>query len=303
MEIIKSVTKMQKRASDLRQAGYRLGLVPTMGHLHEGHLSLVDIAKDQSDYAMISIFVNPTQFDEGEDYNEYPRDLDRDIDIAKDRGVDLTFVPPVSEMYPEGYRTYITVEGLSEVLCGASRPNHFRGVTTVVTKLFNIMHPHLTVFGQKDAQQAVIIRRLINDLNLEIELLLGPVIREPDGLAMSSRNTYLSEEERTQALCLSTGLRTAKKMVETGETDSNIILEEIRSIIDENPDIRKDYVEAVDLHSLEPVNSIEQPTLIAVAAYAGTTRLIDNIIVRDYESNDLKIEDTSRDNHRGRSEL
>ncbi len=297
MEIIDTVAEMQERATDLRNAGHRLGLVPTMGYLHEGHLSLVDIANGHVDFTMMSIFVNPTQFGEGEDYDEYPRDLARDADIARERGVDLIFAPPVREMYPEGYSTYVRVEELSEVLCGASRPDHFRGVTTVVTKLFNILQPHLAVFGQKDAQQAVILRRLVRDLHLPVEIILGSIIREDDGVAMSSRNTYLSGEQRAQACCLWQGLHTAKKTVETGETDSNIILETIRAIIGEQPAVREDYVAVVDLETLQPVKAIRQPTLVAVAAYVGTTRLIDNIIVHNDDADTVKIEDPSRDDH------
>jgi len=298
MEVIHSVTGMQKRAAGWQSGSTMVGFVPTMGYLHEGHLSLLDIARKHSDLLVMSIFVNPTQFGEGEDYARYPRDPDRDAALASERGVDLIFSPPVAEMYPEGYSTYVEVERLSDRLCGASRPGHFRGVTTVVTKLFNIIRPDLAVFGQKDAQQAIILRRLVRDLNLDIEILLGPIVRETDGLAMSSRNTYLSPSQREQALCLSQGLQAAKKMVETGERDSNIIVEKIRSLISEQPEVDEDYVAVVDPENLQSLDQIDGMALIAVAAYVGTTRLIDNIIVNNNGSHSLKIEDTSGDYHR-----
>ena len=280
VEVIKSVNAMQRRSSVLRQAGNTIALVPTMGFLHEGHLSLVDIAREKADIVVMSIFVNPTQFGEGEDFDDYPRDFERDLSLAQDRGVDVIFQPSAEEMYPENYRTYVEVEELSNHLCGASRPSHFRGVTTIVSKLFNIVQPAIAVFGQKDAQQGFIIKRMVRDLNFPLEIVLGPIIREEDGLAMSSRNTYLSDQERRQAIVLFEGLQTAKKMVESGEVDSNIIIREIRSMLDTKPDITEDYIDIVDLEQLAPIGHIHQPALIAVAAYAGTTRLIDNIIVK-----------------------
>ncbi len=281
MEVIKSVETMQNRARQLRQEGFTIGFVPTMGFLHEGHLSLVDIANEHADFVVMSIYVNPTQFGEGEDFEDYPRDFDRDRKLAQERGVGLIFYPDNEELYPENYHTYITVEDLSNKLCGASRPGHFRGVATIVTKLFNIVQPDYAVFGRKDAQQAFILKRLVRDLHLPVQILTGEIIREEDGLAMSSRNTYLSPDERTQALQLNRGLRAAKKMVESGTTDSNIIIDEIRSHWKDQPAITEDYISVVDLNNLDPLSQINQPALIAVAAYVGTTRLIDNIIVND----------------------
>ncbi|MBS1271797.1 MAG: Pantothenate synthetase [Candidatus Marinimicrobia bacterium] len=278
IEVIKSVRTMQHRSSVLRQAGNSIALVPTMGFLHEGHLSLVDIAREKADIVVMSIFVNPTQFGEGEDFEDYPRDFERDLSLARERGVDAIFWPDADEMYPENYSTYVEVEELDKHLCGASRPTHFRGVTTIVSKLFNITRPDIAVFGQKDAQQGFIIKRMVRDLNLPVEIILGPIVREDDGLALSSRNTYLSDSEREQALALYRGLQAAKKMVESEEVDSNIIIEKIRSFFEAEPDVQKDYIEVVDLERLAPIERIDQPALIAVAAYVGTTRLIDNII-------------------------
>lgn len=279
MEVINSVETMQNRARQLRDAGLTIGFVPTMGFLHEGHLSLIELATANSDFVVMSIFINPAQFGEGEDYEDYPRDFDRDRKLAQDRGADLIFYPEADELYPENYRTYVTVEELSKKLCGASRPGHFRGVTTIVTKLFNIVQPDIAIFGRKDAQQAIILQRLVRDLHLQVKILTAPIVREEDGLAMSSRNTYLSPEERQQALALNRSLQTVKKMVESGTRDSNIIIEKIRSQWKDKPAISEDYISVVDVQNLEPIAQINQPALIAIAAYVGTTRLIDNIIV------------------------
>ncbi|MCF7804571.1 MAG: pantoate--beta-alanine ligase [Candidatus Marinimicrobia bacterium] len=284
-EVIKSVKTMQRRSASLQQAGHTIALVPTMGFLHEGHLSLVDIARGKGDTVVMSIFVNPTQFGEGEDFEDYPRDFERDLSLAMDRGVDVIFWPGADDMYPENFSTHVEVKNLTEHLCGASRPGHFQGVTTVVAKLFNIVQPDIAIFGQKDAQQGFVLKRMIRDLNFPIDIVLGPIIREEDGVAMSSRNTYLSEEEREQALSLYQGLQTAKKKVESGEVDSNIIIDKIRSVIEPNPDVEIDYIEVTDTENLSPVETIEGQVLIAVAAYVGTTRLIDNIIVSNNETN------------------
>jgi len=287
MEVIRSIETMQNRARQLRSEGFTIGFVPTMGFLHEGHLSLIELAKANSDFVVMSIFVNPTQFGEGEDFEDYPRDFDRDRKLAQDHGVNLIFYPEAKELYPEDYRTYITVEDLSKKLCGASRPTHFRGVTTIVTKLFNIVQPDIAVFGRKDAQQAIILKKLVRDLHLPVQIMTAPIVREEDGLAMSSRNTYLSADERQQALALNQSLQTAKKMVESGTQDSNIIIEEIRSQWKDKPAISEDYISVVDVQNLEPIAQINQPALIAVAAYVGTTRLIDNIIVNSNGTNTL----------------
>lgn len=292
IDVIKSIKTMQQRTATLKRSGERIGLVPTMGYLHEGHLSLVDIARDHSEITVMSIFVNPKQFDEGEDLSDYPRDFERDRKLTQERGVDILFYPDSNEMYPDNFSTTVLVEGLSERLCGVTRPIHFQGVTTVVTKLFNIIQPDVAVFGQKDAQQAVIIQRLAKDLNFPIDIVIGPTIREKDGLAMSSRNTYLSSRERPQALSLQKSLQEAKKMVESGERNSNLITSEMRSIISEQPDVKIDYIEIVDLENLEPLETIDRDAIIAVAVFLGTTRLIDNIIVNIDGSNTIKIENT-----------
>jgi len=289
IEVIKSVQTMQHRSQVLRNAGNTIALVPTMGFLHEGHLSLVDIARDTGDIVVMSIFVNPTQFGENEDFDDYPRDFERDLSLAQEHEVDIIFWPTVEEMYSENHSTTVTVGKLGTYLCGASRPGHFQGVTTVVSKLFNIVSPAIAVFGQKDAQQGFILKRMARDLNFPIDIIFGPIVREEDGLAMSSRNTYLSMTERKQALALYSGLQFAKKMVESGEVDSNIIIEKIRSFFEEESNIKEDYIEVVDLEQLAPLKRIDQPVLIAVAAYVGTTRLIDNIIVRSNGTNDTEI--------------
>ena len=289
-----SIETMQRQARELRQTGEVLGFVPTMGYLHEGHLSLLDTARPKCDTLIMSVFVNPTQFGENEDFDEYPRDPERDAQLAEEHGVDILFHPGAEEMYPENYRTYLSVEQLSGKLCGRSRPNHFRGVTTIVAKLFNITQPDVAVFGQKDAQQAVIIQQMVRDLHFPVDIIVAPIIREEDGLAMSSRNTYLTAAERKQALTLFQGLQRAKKIVESGRANSNIIVEEIRALFHEQPDVEEDYISVVDLENLEPLETINRTALIAVAAHVGTTRLIDNIIIIKDGTHTLKIEDTSR---------
>ncbi len=297
MQVIESIETMQHRARELRQSGQILGFVPTMGYLHEGHLSLLDTARPKCDSLIMSVFVNPTQFGENEDFDEYPRDPERDEQLAREHGVDILFHPSGEEMYPENFRTYVDVEQLSEKLCGRSRPTHFRGVATIVAKLFNITRPDFAVFGQKDAQQAVIIQQMVRDMNFPVDIIVAPILREEDGLAMSSRNTYLTPEERTQALSLYRGLQHAKKTVESGQVNSNIIVNEIRSFFTEQPDVQEDYISVVDLENLNPLETISSTALIAVAAYVGTTRLIDNIIIVNDGTHSLKIEDTPRSHH------
>ena len=280
MEIIRSVPGMQRRAEELRLQGKRIGFVPTMGYLHEGHLSLLDLVRRHSDVAVMSIFVNPTQFGPNEDYEKYPRDFERDERLARERGCDILFYPSVAEMYPEPYRTYVNVEEITEVLCGASRPGHFRGVATVVTKLFNIVKPHVAAFGQKDAQQAIVIKQMVRDLNMDLEILVGPIVREPDGLAMSSRNKYLSGQERKDALVLYRSLQRAQELIAAGERDAAKIKAEMEAIIRSVPTSRIDYVEIVDTTNLRPLERLEGEVLIALAVWIGTTRLIDNVMVR-----------------------
>jgi len=279
MEVIESIKKMQARADELRREG-KLGFVPTMGYLHEGHLSLIRAARKECKYVVVSIFVNPTQFGPSEDYQRYPRDLERDRRLCEKEGVDIIFAPTPEEMYPPGYCTYVEVAGLSDVLCGASRPGHFKGVATVVTKLFNIVKPHVAYFGQKDAQQALIIRRMVEDLNFDIDIRVLPIVREKDGLAMSSRNTYLSQEERRAARVLYKALMHAKSLLDSGVRDAGRLRQEMLNIIEAEPLAKVDYVEIVDYSNLKPLKEIEGEVLIAVAVWIGNTRLIDNILYR-----------------------
>jgi len=280
MQLIKTVSEMRSHADQLRLAGKRIGFVPTMGYLHEGHLSLVRIAKEKSDVVVMSIFVNPTQFGPAEDFDRYPRDFDRDWRLAEQAGCDILFHPSVAEMYPEGYLTYVTVEKLTTVLCGRSRPTHFRGVTTVVAKLFNLVKPHVAVFGQKDAQQALVIKRMVRDLNFDVEVIVAPIVREKDGLAMSSRNTYLTPEERRDATVLYCSLLLAKELVDKGERRAEAIKTEMRKMIEATPTAQIDYISIVDTDKLEDKDTLSGETLIALAVYFGKTRLIDNLILQ-----------------------
>jgi pantoate--beta-alanine ligase len=280
MDIIRTVKEMQQRAEELRLAGRRIGFVPTMGYLHEGHLSLLNLARKHSDITVMSIFVNPTQFGPNEDYDRYPRDFARDERLARERGCDILFYPSVHEMYPKPYRTYVSVEEITDVLCGASRPGHFRGVATVVTKLFNIVKPHVAVFGQKDAQQAIVIKQMVRDLNMDVEILVAPIVREPDGLAMSSRNTYLNEKERQDALVLYRSLKKAEELIRQGERDASRIKQEMETMIRSADTAKIDYVEIVDTTNLKSLDTLKGEVLIALAVWIGKTRLIDNTIVK-----------------------
>jgi pantoate--beta-alanine ligase len=262
-----------------RTDGRRLGFVPTMGALHAGHLSLVRAARQCSGVMAVSIFVNPTQFGPQEDFSKYPRDLDRDRQLLEAENVDLLFVPSEQEMYPPGAATFVTVEGLGDKLCGRSRPGHFRGVATVVTKLFHIVEPDYAFFGQKDAAQAVILRSLVRDLLLDIEIVVCPIVREPDGLALSSRNAYLSPVQRRQALVLYRALMRVQMLADQGERDAAKLAAAGRAVIAEEPEVRLDYFEIVDPETLEPVEDISKGALVAVAAFVGNTRLIDNILL------------------------
>lgn len=279
MELITKVKDMQARSEALRQAGKRIGFVPTMGYFHEGHLALMRKARKLSDVVVVSIFVNPTQFGPGEDYERYPRNLERDFKLAEAEGVDLLFAPSEEEMYPVGYQTYVEVSDLSRPLCGASRPGHFRGVATVVLKLFNIVKPHLAVFGEKDYQQLQVIKRMVRDLNLEVEIVPHPIVREPDGLAMSSRNVYLSPEERKSALCLYQALELARRRVSEGQRDVPTLKAELEEFISSHPHTRIDYVEFRDPETLEEKGMVDGPTLLALAVFVGKARLIDNTIL------------------------
>ena len=280
MEIIVSVSDMQQRADQLRRDGKIIGFVPTMGYLHEGHLSLVREAKKRSDIVVMSIFVNPTQFGPGEDFKDYPRDFDRDARLAESAGCDIIFHPDVQEIYLENHKTYVEVEQITQVLCGVSRPTHFRGVTTIVAKLFNIVKPHIAVFGQKDAQQAIVIKRMVEDLNFDLKILVAPIMREPDGLAMSSRNIHLTPAHRKQASVLYQSLLHAKNLIERGERDGDQIKAQIKSMIEKQPDAKIDYIEIVDTTNLQPMKQLKNEALIALAVKIGKPRLIDNIIVQ-----------------------
>ena len=277
MREIKSIDEMRSFAQRAKSHSKKLSLVPTMGALHEGHLSLVAEAKKRSDIVVVSIFVNPIQFGENEDFSRYPRDLKRDKKLLQSMGVDALFLPQGREMYPEGFKTMVEVKGLSEKLCGRSRPDHFRGVTTVVTKLFAIVSPDCAFFGQKDYQQQAIIRQMVKDLNLPVEIAALPTVREFDGLALSSRNSYLSPEERKKAAMLYQTLTLAKDEIKKGERDARKILSRAQSLLFSEPSIRLDYLQLVDPQSLEEVKKVKGPVVIALAAYIGKTRLIDNL--------------------------
>jgi len=279
MEIITGIDQMKKKVRELKSEGKTIGFVPTMGFLHEGHLSLVRESMRRADVTVISIFVNPTQFGPGEDLKDYPRDLKRDSELLKKEGVDYLFIPEADEMYPEGYKTYVEVRDLQHKLCGRSRPVHFRGVCTVVLKLFNIVNPDISFFGQKDAQQAIIITRMVQELNLDVEVEVLPTVREKDGLALSSRNIYLNAKERRAALVLSRSLREAQSMVEKGERKAAAILSRMKEIISNEPLARIDYVEIVDMEELDPLVRIEKEALAALAVFVGKARLIDNAIL------------------------
>ena len=269
-----------RAASRLAQGSRkRLGLVPTMGALHEGHLSLVRAAKARCDLVAVSIFVNPTQFGPNEDLANYPRTFERDCQLLANENADLVFVPSVEEIYPQGAVTWVTVEDLSAKLDGRSRPGHFRGVTTVVAKLFHIVEPHVAFFGQKDAAQLAIIRRMVRDLHIPVEIVSCPIVREPDGLAMSSRNAYLDPQQRKQATVLYRSLMRLKELAESGEKRSAKLIAAGRDEFASEPNVRLDYVEIVNPDSLDPVGDVAKGALVAVAAYLGATRLIDNILL------------------------
>jgi pantoate--beta-alanine ligase len=278
-EIIREPAAMRARAEDLRRDGRRIAVVPTMGALHEGHLSLLRAARARADIVILTIFVNPTQFGPSEDLAKYPRDEAGDIAKARACGIDLAFCPDVAAMYPAGTQTFLEVRELQKPLCGASRPGHFAGVATVVTKLFHITQPHLAVFGEKDYQQLAIIRRMVRDLDFGIEILGVPIVREPDGLALSSRNAYLSAEQRAAARSLGKGLAAAEAAFATGERDAGKLVAAARAPIDAEPIMRVDYLELRDADDLAPIDTVTRRAVLAIAAFAGTTRLIDNRVL------------------------
>ncbi len=280
MRIIESVTEMQQQADAWRREGKRIALVPTMGYLHAGHLALMRMATEYGDEVVMSLFVNPTQFGPSEDFERYPRDFERDGLLAEKAGVGVVFAPSAAEMYPEGHQTYVEVMDVTRPLCGRSRPIHFRGVATVVSKLFHIVKPHAAVFGEKDFQQLVVIRRMTRDLSMDIEIVAHSIVREEDGLAMSSRNMYLSPEQRRVALRLSRSLTEAEALVGKGVRSSETILERVREILAPNGALDIDYAELRRPDTLEEVTEVEGEALLALAAFVGSTRLIDNRILR-----------------------
>lgn len=281
MEIIKRTPQMKALAARLREEGHRIGFVPTMGALHAGHMSLMQRARQMSDIVVVSIFINPIQFGPSEDLDRYPRDLAHDAEMCMSRGVDYIFAPLIDEVYPENFSSYVIVEGLSDRLCGASREGHFRGVTTVVSKLFNVVKPHFAFFGRKDAQQAVIIKRMVANLCMDPEIVVCPIVRDEDGLALSSRNVYLSAEERQAATVLHRSLEKVQVLFGAGTREAAALQSAMEELIATEPLVRIDYIEIVDTRDLEPVQAIEdgRPVLIAVAAFVGKTRLIDNVVL------------------------
>ena len=280
MRIIRSINNMQRVSMDLKQKGKSIGFVPTMGALHAGHLSLIKRACKENDFTIVSLFLNPTQFGPNEDFRRYPRNLNTDVSLCKKEGVDIIFYPEMRQIYPRDYKTYVFIEKLSDVLCGKSRPGHFKGVATIVTKLFNIVQPDIAYFGQKDAQQAIIIQRMTRDLNIPVKINVMPIIRESHGLALSSRNNYLTVKQREEAVVLSQALRKAKTMIKQGVIDSAKIILVMRKIIQKRKSARIQYIQIVDLDELLPVKKVKHKVLVALAVWFGRTRLIDNIIVR-----------------------
>lgn len=279
MKIVSAVDDVRRQVREWRAGGLSVGLVPTMGYLHEGHKSLIDKAVEQNDRVVVSVFVNPTQFGPGEDLATYPRDLDRDAALCEEAGASLIFHPEKEDMYFDDFCTWVDMDGLTKGLCGRTRPTHFRGVCTVVSKLFHIVQPDRAYFGQKDAQQLAVIRRMVRDLNFDLEIVGCPIIREEDGLAKSSRNTYLSPEEREAATILHKALVRGREMIQNGEKQADAVMKEITEIIQSEPLAKIDYVEVVDFDHIESIQTIEGTVLTAVAVYIGKTRLIDNFII------------------------
>ncbi|MGB8337113.1 MAG: pantoate--beta-alanine ligase [Desulfobacterales bacterium] len=289
VEVIPTVEQMQERAENLRRDGRRIACVPTMGFLHDGHLSLMRIAKRRADVLVVSIFVNPAQFGPEEDFETYPRNLERDLDLCAKENVDIVFTPKTAALYPDGYQSYVKLEHLPHHLCGLSRPVFFTGVATVVCKLFNIVHPHIAVFGEKDYQQLLIIRRMVKDLNINTEIIGAPIVREKDGLAMSSRNAYLTPDQRPAALTLYRSLVQARKRVETGERNAAKILNEARDLITSQPETDIDYLSICDPETLIDVERIDRTALMALAVKVGKPRLIDNTILPVFPSGSRSI--------------
>lgn len=280
MKIVETIAEVREQVKQWKKEGLTVALVPTMGYLHEGHRSLMERARKENDRVVVSVFVNPTQFGPNEDLASYPRDLEHDAALCDSVGVDLIFHPTPEEMYPKGFCSFVDMDVLTKELCGLSRPVHFRGVCTVVSKLFHIVTPDRAYFGEKDAQQLAVIKRMVLDLNLDIEIVGCPIVREADGLAKSSRNTYLSPEERKAALVLSRSIFAGKQLAESGETDAHKLVQAMTDIISAEPLARIDYVKVVDLLTMQQIDKLDRPFLAAIAVYIGKTRLIDNFMVQ-----------------------
>ncbi|MBF0120138.1 MAG: pantoate--beta-alanine ligase [Desulfobacterales bacterium] len=279
MEIISDIKKMREWSDNVRLKEQRIGFVPTMGFLHEGHLSLIREAQRYSEKVVLSIFVNPTQFGPSEDFSKYPRNLQRDLEMVEKENVNIVFTPGHEKLYPKGYQTYVQLESLPNHLCGISRPTHFRGVATIVTKLFNIVNPHIAVFGQKDYQQVAVIKQMVEDLNFDIKIIASPTIRESDGLAMSSRNTYLSPEQRLSSTSLYQSLKKTQALIKEGIKDVNTLIDNAKKIILNFSETSIDYIKICDIQTLEDMININQPVLMALAVKVGKTRLIDNMVL------------------------
>jgi pantoate--beta-alanine ligase len=279
MEVARTIQTARKFIKAARAEGEKIGFVPTMGALHIGHVSLIEAAARQTDFIIVSIFVNPTQFGPSEDFEKYPRPFDKDIEICKKHGVDVVFAPTPKEMYPGENFTWVNVEKLTEPLCGQFRPGHFRGVTTVCAKLFNIVTPDIAFFGQKDAQQAIVIKRMVADLNMPLEIVVCPTIREPDGLAVSSRNQYLTEKQRKDATLIYKSLQKCQRSIEAGVTDTKEIITQMETILRQIPSAQIEYISIVNAETLENLDQVAGKVLVAVAIKVGSTRLIDNILV------------------------
>lgn len=281
MQSVSKIKEVREIIKDWKSGGFSIGFVATMGYLHNGHKSLIELARQQNDRVVVSVFVNPTQFGPNEDFAKYPRDIEHDWQICQEAGADLLFAPAAAEMYPDNNLAYIDLKELGDNLCGASRPGHFRGVCTVVGKLFNIITPDQAYFGQKDAQQLAIIKKMVKDLNFAVKIIACPIVREPDGLALSSRNAYLSTQQRQAALILSQSLQAAQELLLKGERDAQVIREFISEQIASEPLVKSDYIELVDSLTLKPVKNITAPILVAAAIYVGKTRLIDNFLFEE----------------------
>ena len=279
METAITINSIRSCVGQARRQGKKIGLVPTMGALHIGHISLIEAAKKSCDFVVVSIFVNPTQFGPGEDFYNYPRPLEKDLEICAKAGVDAVFAPTVEQIYPEKNVTWIEVKELTETLCGRSRPGHFRGVTTVCSKLFNIVTPDIAFFGQKDAQQAIVIKRMVADLNMPLEIIVCPTVREPDGLAVSSRNKYLSEQQRKDAAYIYKSLEKCRQMINDGITDVGQIISQMREVLGQKTSIEIEYISIVDANTLTEINRMSGKVLVAIAVHIGSARLIDNILI------------------------